>query len=166
MLPLADLAGAGQKILNVFAAQLTSQGVDLPDRQYFSATQVPVWDGEQFTVALAGIAQGQPGAPVSGTMVATSLVQYAQFTLSLVRVMSVLQTDGPYGDLVPDADIMNADGVQIASDASALWTAAAAIKGNYLLVDPGEAFVVGPLQPLNVEGGLAATRMMIDVSIV
>jgi hypothetical protein len=162
---LQDLGGAAQQILDLFVAQLESQGVELPSKQFIAPSPNPPWDGEQVSVAFAGMTQGQPGAAIGGTMIGSALNQMVTFSVSIVRKISELDTSAPLNaGAIPDADAMTADGLLVIGDASALWIAAAEIKATQTLARGNEGFGIGPCLPVGPEGGLAAQRLQIDLS--
>lgn len=165
MASLPDLSGTAARILAVFAEHLEALGVTLPDRQHVAPGAVPVWDGEQLVVHLSTIQQGQPGAEIGTTMAPTAVTFVAQFAVTLVRSVQSLQPDGPLAAMIPgDADI-SADGAMVLGDAAAVIRAAAEIHGSYDLAGPGEGFVIGPLIPLGPQGGLAANRLLLALSL-
>lgn len=165
MASLQDLAGTAQQILAKFTAQLETQGLNLPARRYVSPTPVPVWDGEQFTVALAGVGQGEPGIGVAQSFGGPRAIHFfAQFSVSIVREVSVLQTSQESIG-IPPADVMNKDGIQSLTDAAALIEAATVLYDDYSLTGPGESFEIGQVQPLGPDGGLAAQRLLISLSL-
>lgn len=174
MASLANLPDAGERLLAAFVDQLEVQGVDVPDRRYRAPGTMIVWDGEQLTVALVTIDQGQPGMVLAQSMVASARVMFAQFSVNLVRVVASLDGEKPFGGgAVPGGDTMDVDGAASMADASALITAANQIHAldsnslgqKYGLVMPGESFVVGPLQPLGPEGGLAGHRLLVSLAV-
>ena len=173
MASLTDLPGTAEKLLAAFVAQLEAQDVELPERRYRAPGSMIVWDGEQMTVALMGIDQGQPGVVIAQSMVASALSLSAQFSINLVRQVTGLQADKPFSASIPDEDVMDGDGVVMLGDAAALIRAASEIHAQdsntggkaFGVISPGESFVIGPLQPLGPEGGLAGTRLLISLSV-
>jgi hypothetical protein len=165
MASLQDLPGVAEQFLAVFGAQLTAQGVTLPDRQYVAAGSMIVWDGEQLTACLMGITQGHPGAAFAQTYVPEALNLYASFSVNLVRKISVVNTEGFAGMEIPTAAELDADGQTLIADAQALILAASEIHRAHLLTGPGEDYVIDGLQPLGPEGGLVASRLLISVSL-
>lgn len=165
MAGLQDLPGVAEQILSLFADQLADQRVALPARRYVAAGSMIVWDGEQMTVCLMGISQGQPGQAFGATYVPEALNLYATFSVNLVREITVINTEGFAAMEIPTAQEQDADGRATISDAQALIIAASQIHRQYLLTGPGEGFVIDGLQPVGPEGGLAATRLLISLSL-
>jgi hypothetical protein len=165
MASLTELPAVAQRILDLFSAQLSEQGVVIPARCYVAAGSMIVWDGEQMTVALMGITQGQPGVGYAQTYVPEALNLYASFSVALVRSVATISTEGFAGVEVPTAAQQDTDGQATIADAQALVTAASAIHVGHLLTGPGEGFVIDGLQPLGPEGGLAASRLLISLSL-
>jgi hypothetical protein len=168
---LSNLPSGAKQIWTAFAAALTELGVSLPERQYRAAGSMIVWDDEQFTVALMGIAQGQPGVEFGGTYIPPSAATYhASFSVNLVRKITVFRDEGT-GDMeIPTPEQQDSDGANLMSDGAALILAAQAIheacsQAPGGIVDPGQGFVIGPLAPLGPEGGLAANRLLISLSL-
>lgn len=166
MASLADLPGTAAQILAAFVTQLKAQkGFSLPERRYVAPGSQIVWDGEQFTVALMGIDQGQPGAGFGGSFVPEASNFFVQFSVNLVREVQALQADGPGLGMVPSDGEMDEDGQTSLGDATVLMLAATAIHQAYVITGPGEGMVIGPLQPLGPEGGLVATRLLLSLSL-
>ncbi len=167
MASLADLPGAAQSILEAYASQLAAQGVVLPERQFVAAGSDLVWDGEQLSVNLVSIAQGQPGAGWGGGYFPPSAVQYhASWVINLVRVTSALNVDAPFAEgMVPSAEQLNAAGANAVSDAQAMIMATSAIAVGYMVTGPGETFVMSALQTVGPEGGMAATRLLLEIAL-
>jgi hypothetical protein len=165
MASLTDLPGLAEQILAVFGAQLTALDVDLPERQYVAAGSQIVWDGEQMTVALMGITQGQPGLGQASTMVPQRITTYATFSVNLVRSVTVINTEGFTLGEIPTADEQDADGKHTITDAQALMLAGISLAENHLLAGVGEGFVIDGLQPLGPEGGLVASRLLVSLSL-
>jgi hypothetical protein len=165
MASLANLPATADLILALFTAQLKAQGVHLPDRQYRQAGSQPVWDGEQLTTGLMGIAQGQPGLAYPQTFVPEALNLYATFFVLLIREIVVINTEGFTGMEIPTALEQDADGVALISDGAQLVIAASAIHLARSLVENGEGFVIDGLQPLGPEGGLSGSRLLLSVSL-
>lgn len=165
MASLTNLPALAEQFLTLFSAQLTAQGVEVPDRQYRQAGSIPVWDGEQLTTGLMGIAQGQPGQAYPQTFAPQALNLYATFFVLLIREISVISTEGFTPGEVPTAEDSDADGVNVIGDGQALVIAASAIHTAHTMTGPGEGFVIDGLQPLGPEGGLAGSRLLISVSL-
>ncbi len=166
MLSLDDLPGAAEAILAAFAAQLEAQGVDLPDRQYVAPALMTAYDGPQLTVMLGDVSQGQPGSAYGGTFIPPQAINFqAMFIIELLRAVVSLVMDGTAAEMIPDADDLNSDGLTLMTDAAALVVAATTIRAAYTLTDPGQGFVVGPLQPVGPEGAVAGHRLQITVSL-
>ncbi len=165
MASLQDLPGVAEQILALFAAQLTEQGVSLPERQYVAAGSLIVWDGDQMTVALMNVGQGQPGQAFAQTMIPEAVTFFASFSVNLVREIQVVNTEGFAAMEIPTAEEQNTDGQATIGDAQALILAASAIHRAHRLSGVGEGFVIDGLQPVGPEGGLAASRLLISVSL-
>jgi hypothetical protein len=165
MASLLDLPGFAEQVLSDFAAQLTGQGISVPERQYVTPGSMIPWDGEQFTVTLMGIDQGQPGQGQAQSQVPQAVAYYASFSLNLIRKVPVISTEGFAAQSVPTAEDLDASGQTFIADAAALILAASRIHTAYLETPPGEGFVAGPLQPVGPEGGLAGSRLLLTVSL-
>ena len=161
---LADLSATASRILSLFAAQLDAQGVELPERQHVGPGQIPAWDGEQLVVNLVTVAQGQPGAPAAMPFRPPAVNFHAQFGVSIVRRVHVIDTEGPFGLMVPSSEQIGEDSAVSLQDAAALIKAATTIGLADSLVDPGEGLVY-ELGTLGPEGGLAANRLLLTLSV-
>lgn len=166
MASLLDLPGAGRLMLAAFAAQLAAQGVALPDRQYLAPGSLIVWDGEQLTVCLMSIDQGDPGMTIASTFIPPTAAHYqAAFSVNLVRKVAVINTEGFAGVEIPTAAQLDVDGGALVADAAALILAGQAIHEAGTLTDGGQGCVIGPLAPLGPAGGLAGSRLLITLSL-
>lgn len=163
---LQNLAGGANQIWAAFATELEALGVILPERQYRAAGSMIVWDGEQFTVALMGIDQGDPGVAQGTTFIPPSAAHFhAAWSVNLVRTITTMASEGFVDMEIPTAAEQDADGVSLMGDAAALLLAAQAVHESGAVTDPGQGFVIGPLAPLGPEGGLAANRLLITLSL-
>ena len=176
MASLATLPADAEKILNLFAAQLTSQGVELPERQYVQPGSMAVWDGEQMTAGLMGIMQGEPGLAMAQTFVPGSAHYHAQFFVILIRQIAVMNTESFETLEIPTAAQQDSDGQASMGDSAALLIAGEAIHRAPIGATPGaptspaltgsgEGYVIDGLQPLGPEGALAGNRLLLSISL-
>ena len=159
---LANLGTAAETILNTFVTQLTQMGVVLPERRFVAPSPNPPWDGEQFSVAFAGLVSS-PSTPPE-RMIGRTQTQQVAFSVSIVRIVHGLDTSLPVQSAVPSAGEMTADGMVVMDDASALWQAAAILKGLHSLARGNETYDIGPMMPVGPDGQLAATRLLLTFS--
>lgn len=164
MAALADLYGTAAKLLSLFESELTGLGISLPDRRYVSPGQIPAWDGEQLTVNLIGVAQGQPGMPLATSFSPTAAHYHAQYGLSLLRAVPVIESEGPLMLQVPDGEQITEASSEILGDAAALVKAGQRIHQSYLATSAGEGFMF-ELQTVGPEGGLAGHRLLVTLSV-
>jgi hypothetical protein len=162
---LTNLPAVAQQILTLFQAQLTAQGVTLPERQYRQAGSMPAWDGEQLTTGLMGIAQGQPGMAYPQTFVPEALHFYATFFVLLIRKVHVVSVEGFGGLEIPTAAQQDEDGVNTVTDAQALVIAFRNIAEARTLVSGGMGLALDGLQPLGPQGALAGSRLLLSLSL-
>lgn len=169
MASLADLPAVLERALDLFSSQLLGQGVEIPERRYVQAGSMPVWDGEQMTVGLMGIAQGQPGHGYAGTFIPEALNLYATLFVLVIRPVASIQDDGTAEMEIPTAQEQDEDGKSLAADAQALVLAASNIHRASMtgqgLTGPGEGFSIDGLQPLGPEGGMAGNRLLLSISL-
>lgn len=158
-----NLPDTAQKILSAFSAQLEAQAVDLPERQYVSPGNIAVWDGEQLVVNLQDVLQGQPGAPYAGTYGPGSENLSAQFSVAIVRKIPVVSSGR--GPKIPSAKKISEAGFEAMEDAEALVKAAVAIHSTNAITGLGQGFSIDPCSTLGPEGGLAATRLLLTISL-
>jgi hypothetical protein len=163
---LRDLPTGAHEVLDAFVRQLERADVEVPERRYVAPGVAVVWDGEQFSCNLQQIIQGQPGIPSLTTAIPpASRVFAAQWALSLVRAVPALETDGPVSELIPNADEIDEAGSQAMLDSAQLILAAQQIHEGYVLSRPGQGFAIDGCTTLGPEGGLAAARLLITVSL-
>ena len=163
MAGLAALPDTANAILATFVAQLEAQGVPVPERQYVHAGQEAVWDGDQFTVGLVDVRQGQPGQP-SGVAMNLAIHFVAEWRIMLVRAAPVAQ-DGPIAVVMPSDGDLAASGVEAMEDVAALMKAASQVYQQFLITNPGEGFVVSGCKPVGEQGGLMGTELLIETSV-
>jgi len=162
---MRDLGAVAARILARFAERLAAMDVDLPERQYVApGSQVP-WDGEQFVVHLMQLESGHPGSPTAIPGLPRAANIAVQFGVALVREVPALTGEVPLGEMIPDAAALGAAGAALIADASALMQVAIEIGEGYEIVDPGMGWLVGPAVTLGPEGGLAASRILLTMSV-
>lgn len=164
---MAGLAAIGAELVGLFAAQLQERGVELPERQHFAPGQIPAADGEQLVGNLVDVHQGQPGAPVGGTMHPSAVQFSATFSVGLLRAIPIIQGDGGGSiDLdIPSSAEIDAAGQLYLSDAEGLLKSCQAIHQSYAVTDPGMGFAIDGLQTLGPDGGLAGVKVLLTVSL-
>jgi hypothetical protein len=160
--PIRELAN---KILALFEAQLEHQGVKLPDRRYVSPGVLPAWDGDQLVVNLQNAGQGRPGAPFVGAYLSGAEILQAQYAISLVRVVPALSGEGQLGSMIPGADALTEAGEETMTDADALMQAAISIHAANTLVEAGKGFAIDGVTTMGPDGGLAANRLLLTISL-
>jgi len=164
---LSDLGSSANDLLDSFAEQLALiPGFTLEGNRYVAAGEVP-WDKPGLYLYVGAGNTGQPGAPQGQN------IQSAQgLVFSVSFFVMILRTVATYGywndggvNPAPD-NILNANGTQAVRDAGALLSCAAKIKKQDLAVKSQSAgFVIGQVLPLGPQGGMAAMRLQLDVSI-
>ena len=165
MASLRDLGATAQKILAAYIAELEPL-IEVPERRLVAAGNVAVWDGEQLVVNLQAILQGQPGAPFVQTYTPTAINLFAQYGVQLVRAVPVTAVDnGPFPTQVPSAEELSESGIAAMDDAGALTLATVAIHQAHTITGPGEGFVIDSVDTLGPEGGMAATRVALNISL-
>lgn len=160
-----SLLTLAQNALGLFVAQLEARDVEVPERRYISPGNLPAWDGEQLAVNLQLGSQGHPGAPFEGTFGPGAENLQAQLSISLVREVAALTGEGSIEDMTPGATELTKSGEQGLVDAEALLKSAITIHGAGSLVDTGKGFAINGVTPMGPEGGLAACRLLLTVSL-
>lgn len=142
-------------------------GFDVPVERFVAIGQQPPWDGELLAVSLLGINQGpEPGTELGMTVrPAAAVVFHAQFAVTLLRQVTILNNDGSVNEMLPTSIEMLADGEALIGDAGNLVWAATQVYQRQIVTDYGQGFVIGPCLPLNPDGGYAGTRLAIAVSV-
>ena len=162
------MGDSAKTLLDAFASQLVAndQNFPLPGSRYVGAGEIP-WDGEGLYVYLAGGFTGQPGQPVATNIVSVNAMTYAvSFYVMLVRGVSSFGYWNSDGLAIPDDVNLEAEGIQAVNDAGALVQAAIDIKDSGLIVRNGQTgFVIGQVTPVGPQGGLAAMRLQLDLSV-
>ena len=153
-------------LLEGFIAQLKAQSIEVPERTYVAPGNLIPFDGEQLVVSLQDVGQGQPGSPFAGSYVPGAEILMAQFAIALVREVPALTGEGFVNQMVPEAEELGVAGVAAVEDVSALVFSAIAIHKAHLVTEGGlQGFEVGPCSTIGPEGGLAAARLLVSVSL-
>jgi hypothetical protein len=163
----SNLGAGAQEMLDAFHDTILTINPEypLPGGLYFGAGEIP-WDGPGLYVYAGMGYTGQPGQPQNTNIVSVhAMVRCQSFYVQLIReVSSFGYQRGDWIDIPPDTDL-NAQGLQAINDAGMLVAAATKIKFNDQLVATAAGFVVGEVMPIGPDGGLAAMRLLIDLSI-
>jgi hypothetical protein len=160
-----SLLALAQNTLTLFIAQLEAQDVEVPVRRYLSPGVLPAWDGEQLAVNRQLGSQGKPGAPYEGTFIPGAENLQAQLAVSLVREVPTLSGGGQVEAMVPEPQELTEAGEQALTDAQALLDAAIAIHEASTLTDLGKGFAINGVLPMGPQGGLAANRLLLTMSL-
>ncbi len=161
---LATMGESAKALLYAFVTELTSLGVDVPDAYYVAPGEIP-WDGESLVLSLSDISTGQPGQPIGSSI---QTVDAIETTVTLaVELIRPTATEGYLGGPLglPSIEAMENDGVNALNDAGALYQAAINIKGKGQIVSRGAGFVIGQCVPIGPNGGLAAMRLELALSV-
>lgn len=159
-----DLAGLGAYLLGDLAAKLAALGISVPTVQYREPGQAIAWDGEQLAIAFVGLTAGQPGQPRLQVADPSTLTQYAEWDVLLLRfVPSLTDVEGEL--MIPDPADIDVAAVETMTDASGIYTAAV-----QLLIEQHQASVtvpmgVGPVTSIGPNGGLAGTMLRVSVQV-
>lgn len=161
---LTDLGDSAESILAAFVEQLIELGVDLPEASYVSPGEV-AWDQPSVTIYLGVGDQGEPGQTLQGSFrVARAVHTSSSLFVQILRKTSSIGPLGPWTQIPAPADL-NADGKLALKDAGCLMKAAIMVFKDYQAVGPGQSFTIGPVTTLGPQGGMAAVRLRIDVSL-
>jgi hypothetical protein len=149
----------------VEAIEAINPAYPLPGARYVGAGEVP-WDGPGLYIYLGGGHTGQPGQPIATNVVSVSaVVRTAMFYVQLIREVSTFgYLRGDWRDIPTDADL-NTEGVQAINDAGMLVAAATRVKKDAIIVANEAGFVIGQVMPIGPDGGLAAMRLQLDLSV-
>jgi hypothetical protein len=164
---LSCLGESAEDLLNAFVTGFSEiPGFDLPANQYVGAGMIP-WDGEGIYVYLGSSLVGQPGAPITRNIPRNQAIfTVVTFFVMLIRECSSF---GYYmsGAPAPASNyILNSEGIRALNDAGALIQVAKNLRQGTSIVKNAQAgFAIGPVQALGPEGGLAAMRLQLDISI-
>ena len=164
---LSDLGAGAQQLLEAFATQLVENDPEfpLPSDRSVGAGEIP-WDGPGLYVYLGATHGGQPGRPETTSVPsAHATVFVVTFYAQLIRAVSSFgYWAGDNVDL-PPSSILGGEGIRAVSDAGALIAAASQIKQSGAIAKRPTGFVVGAINPIGPQGGLAAVRLQLDISI-
>ena len=158
------LGDGAQLLLEAFASELTSLGIEVPSEQFVASGEV-AWDCPSLTVTLGAPSQGQPGIPFGQSYLTTEEATFfATFFVMLLRnVDSVGPITGPLDN--PDAESLGYEGWKAFNDAGALVEAAINIKDAQTIVARPIPFAIGQVLPLGPMGGMAGMRLELSIQI-
>jgi hypothetical protein len=163
---LVGLGSSAQELLTAMSTQLVTLlgAANVPKAQYVAAGEVP-WDGESLIVSMGSIGTGQPGIAIAQSLISPSQIEtYVTLYVELIRAVSTYgYGSGVKG--IPQPAQMGKEGLQALNDAGALVSAAIAVKAASTLVTLGAGFAIGPCVPIGPDGGLAAMRLELALSI-
>lgn len=167
-LTLGDLAASGELVLDAFVTQLETEGISVPARRYVtpgSGAQGIAFDGEQFNVALASIAQGQPGAAFAGTQFPAATVLFAQWAVLLLRSVPILSGNTTAAQSVPKPAAIDKAGQANFTDIAALTNAAMALHAAGTFGQVGLGLALDSVRPIGPQGGLAGAQLLFSASL-
>ena len=161
---LVGLGNAASNYLTAFASELANHVATVPDAVYVAAGEVP-WDGEALVLSLGAIAQGVPGRGAAQSFrTAEETISVATFHVELIRTVSTAgYMGGPLG--LPSEWAMDNEGVDALNDAGAMTYTAIILKGQGVPVALGVDYSIGSCVPIGPNGGLAAMRLELVISI-
>jgi hypothetical protein len=154
-------------LLDAFVTKLVENNpdFDLTGNQYVGAGEIP-WDKPGIYVYMGGGQTGQPGTPQTTSVVSTSAITMSvSFYVMIIREVATFGYWSDGGINTASDDILNANGIQAIDDAGALIQAALAIKNDATLVQRAAGFVIGQCTPVGPQGGMAAMRLQLDLSV-
>lgn len=162
-----DLSNLGQscaELLDQYVEELTALGIAVPDVRYISAGEV-AWDCPSLTLYLGIGNSGEPGfADTRSFRVAREAHVSATFFVQILRMVSNIGPMGPWENF-PAPTALQEDGETALKDAGGLLKSSILIFKSYKATGSGQSFAIGPVQSLGPNGGMAATRIRIDLSL-
>jgi hypothetical protein len=159
---LAELPGTADAILAAFADQLETGKVEVPERRYVHSGIEPAWDGPQLTVGLIGIQQGQPGGQIIQSVNPRAVHFYGQWRVILLRTAPTLG-DGPV--MLPSETDLGDSGAEAMNDIAALVKAFSELHLGNVLTGAGEGMVLAACRPLGVQGGIAGSELVLEMTL-
>lgn len=156
-----DLITVAQATLDAIVTFFSSNGVELPPRQYVSAgaPATIAWDCEQLVVCLAEIGWGRSKdatqlSPSFGKQASVNAMRHATFAVQLVRCVPTV-ADGAEAPVLPSAEEIQASGEQSMVDAGLLSQALVNfVSFPNAAIPPGCNVQAGAVSPIGPEGGL------------
>jgi hypothetical protein len=164
---LSALGESVSELLDAFIEQLNAiPGYLMPPSSYVGAGEIP-WDGPGLYVYLGSTGVGQPGAPQSQNIPSTKAIfQTIAVYVMIIRPASTFGYGSSEMPMNVSDEQLNAEGIQLITDAGALIQAALNIKKAHQIVSaPQAGFVIGPIIPIGPLGGMAAMRLTLELSV-
>lgn len=160
---IATLGDDVETLLEDFVTQLKALSIPIPPLVFVGSGEI-AWDGPLLAIHLVNMPPGEPNQPIGNPRVAD---EYNFNTALFVTLLRQVASIGPNSarSRTPSAKVMNAQGKASFNDAAALVLAAVEIFGAYQATTPGEGFRIVTVEPLGPQGGLAGSRLRVDVKV-
>lgn len=170
MPPDSRLLDAAQSILDNLAADLTTRGIDVPERQFVTTGDI-AHDfagqkcAEAFIITWDGLLQGtvsQGAGNLVNAPILCAMPLTAQYTIALLRCVPVVKETGK----PPTASELQASGEALMLDAMTLPASLIDLQTEGDLCDSGCSLVgIGQVQPIGPLGGVGGAAMTILVTL-
>lgn len=156
--PLYDLAAA---TLGLLEQGFVAADVDLPDRRTVIPGATSVWDCEQATVSVVRVAVGIPGRELGAQIRNCPPLRFTTLRIEIVRCTP---TQDDQGD-PPTAQALDASARQLLRDMDVMDRTARTWQGLAEFGGPGVPIAMAGAVPVEPQGGLAASRLDLDVAL-
>lgn len=163
MPPDSRLRDAAQQLLDNIAADLTTRGIDVPDRQFITSGAIAhdfagAKCSESFVVAWGGMFPGivnQGGGNLSNAPILCAMPLSAQFTIALLRCVPVVKASGQ----APTAAELQESGEQLLLDSMTLPVSVIDLQTDGTLIDDADLLGITSIQPIGPQGGVGGVTL-------
>lgn len=170
MLYPEQLAHTAQRLLQAVQKGFADAGVPLPDRQFLYAGAQPPADFDSqdadqpglLAVGIGPLIPGQPGAMVSGAVMAQRTEHSGQLLVWIMRAVHTVTQQ----QQLPTPDDMTADAVTVMTDTAILLGALENARRDHAVVGRNVAYSVGQVTPVTALGGYAGVSASITVDLI
>lgn len=155
-----DVYGLASRLLTLVVDGLSSRGVSVPLMRYVGGGALPAYDGEQVTVNVRAVTDGQP---LIGQQNADPYIvmQYAALAIAIVR--DNFPTDIPTAGAPLRA--LKAASKQQIEDMGQLRAVLIDIRADQTLVDDSTPFLIPDVTSEGPEGGVVATVCIVQIAL-
>lgn len=152
-----SLYATARAVLDALTVAYQGDGIDLPERRYVTPGVQPAYDGEQVTVTVLALRNGQPGNETQVPRFACAGPLYASLRVEVIRCTPTVDEDG----YAPEAADLDASAMLVLSDVESLTRHLPGIAQT--IAGQGSPVLVANAVPVGPDGGYAGAQVDLDL---